>query len=293
MNKKTNTDYKISIIIPVYNTEKYIEKCLNSVLNQTYTNIEVIVVNDGSTDNSMNIMNEFKDDRLFIWDLETNHGAGFARNFGIDKSIGDYVITVDSDDWLRPDFIDKLVDVAKITNSDIVSGGITIVYSDDYEEIRRFVPRTSMGVQKINDYGNKKIIFLNNKIVRRTMYDQTPYCTWRYCEDTPVVLKLLYFANSVSYADTQGYYYRQRDNSLCHNVNQYDIHLFKALCSLDCIEFFSDKGNEYQGVINRQDLLEFLNTIKTQTTPELREKYCRELAELSGYLLNILVKPKQ
>lgn len=286
-------NYKISIIIPVYNLEDYIKKCLDSVFAQTYKNIEVIIVNDYSTDKSIDIINNYKDDRLKIINHDTNKGAGWARRTGIEQATGDYVITVDGDDWLSSDFIEKLVDAAIETGSDIVSGGITIVFNEEYEEIKRFLPKTSTGVQKINDYNGKKIIFLNNKLIRKQLYDQTPYCTWRYCEDTPVVLKLLYWANSVSYADTQGYYYLQRATSLCHNVNQYDIHLFKALCSLDCIEFFSDKGNEYQSIINRQDLLGFLNTIKTQTTPELREKYCHELAELSGYLLNILVKPKQ
>lgn len=285
--------FKISIIIPTYNAESYISECLDSILNQTYKNLEIIIVNDCCTDNTMNTINDYNDERLKIINHDTNKGAGASRRTGIESSTGDYVITIDSDDWLSRDFIEKLVDKAVETESDIISGGITVVHRDNYEEIKRFYPRTSEGVQKINDYNNKKIIFLNNKLVRRTMYDQTPYCTWRYCEDTPVVLKLLYHANSVSYADTQGYYYRQRDNSICHKVSQYETHLFKALCSLECIEFFNDKGEEYQNVINRQDLVVFLDTLKTQTTPELREKYCKELAELSGYLLNILVQPKR
>lgn len=285
------SNYKISIVIPVYNVENYIKECLESVFSQTYKNLEVIVVNDCSTDNTLEMVNQFKDSRLVVHNHENNMGAGASRKTGIEAATGDYVITIDGDDWLSLDFIEKLVKCAENTGSDIVSGGITIPHDDKYEEVKRFLPRTSTGMQKYGDYSNKKIIFLNNKLIRRSMYEQTPYCTWRYCEDTPVILKLLYYANSVSYADTQGYYYRQRPDSLCHQVNTYDIHLYKALCSLDCIEFFADKGDEYQSIINRQDLLTFLGTLKDQTTPELRKKYSEELAILSGYLLNILIKP--
>lgn len=94
--------YKISLIVPVYNTEKYIENCLDSLINQTYNNIEIICVNDGSTDNSLNILKDYekKDNRIIVIDKK-NEGVSVARNIGIEKATGDYFMVVDSDDTIE------------------------------------------------------------------------------------------------------------------------------------------------------------------------------------------------
>ena len=204
---------KISIVTTAYNIEAYVEKCLGSLLTQTHEDLEIIVVNDCSTDKTMDIVGKFTDERIKVVNHSQNMGAGWARRTGIGAATGDYVITVDGDDWLAPDFIEALAKNAEETDADIVSGGITSVWSEDYEEVKRFLPHVSEGMQKFKDYGNKKIVFLNNKLVRRSMYDTVPYSTRRYCEDTPVILPLLYLANKVSYVDTQGYYYLQHDKS--------------------------------------------------------------------------------
>ena len=221
---------KISIVTTVYNIEKYIKQCLDSLLNSSYRNIEVILVNDCSTDNSMEIVNEYEDDRLVVINHDVNMGAGWARKHGIEAATGEYVITIDGDDWISPTFIEDLAQNAMETNADIVSGGITIVHSEEYQEIKRFTPMISTGFKKIQDYGNQKIIFLNNKLVRRSMYEKVPYSTRRFCEDTPVVLPLLYYANAVSYVDNQGYFYRQHEQSLCHKVNKAEQALY--LCPM-------------------------------------------------------------
>lgn len=279
---------KISIVTTAFNIEKYIHKCLTSILNQTYKNLEVIVVNDCSTDTTMEIVETFKDERLKVINHEKNKGAGQARKTGIEASTGDYVITIDGDDWISEDFIEKLVENAKETDADIVSGGITIVHNDEYQEIKRFLPKISEGFQKFMDYDNKKIVFLNNKLVRRTMYDIVPYSTRRYCEDTPVILPLLYYANKVSYADTQGYFYLQHNMSLCHRVNAFEESLFKALCSKDCMSFFSDKGEKYKGLISQKEFIQYITIIKKTMTPELENIYSKELGELAVPIIKML-----
>lgn len=279
---------KISIVITVYNIAQYIGKCMDSVLSQTYRDIEVIVVDDCGTDGSMDIVRSYEDDRIKIVSHEENMGAGWARRHGIEAATGDYVITIDGDDWIDKDFIERLVLNAKKTRADIVSGGITIVNDDGYEEIKRFPEKVSVGFQKFKDYSDGKIVFLANKLVRRSMYERVPYCTRRYCEDTPVVLPLLFYANKVSYADTQGYYYRQHDSSLCHRVNQFENALFKALCSQDCIKFFSSKSSEYHGLISRPELLGYIKIMKDSITPELAVKYQMELGELMPIILELI-----
>ena len=122
---------KISVIVPVYNAEKYIEKCIESVLNQDYKNIELILVNDGSLDNSLKIMKEFekKNPKIIKVYTQKNQGEGAARNTGIEKATGDYFVFLDSDDWLKKDHLTNLY--KKIQNNDIVISGFER-YANDY-----------------------------------------------------------------------------------------------------------------------------------------------------------------
>lgn len=279
---------KISIVTTAYNIEAYVDKCLDSLLAQTHKDIEIIVVNDCSTDKTMDIVGKFTDERIKVVNHSQNMGAGWARRTGIAATTGEYVITVDGDDWLAPNFIEALAKNAEETDADIVSGGITYVWSDTYEEVKRFLPHVSEGMQKFRDYGDKKIVFLNNKLVRRTMYDTVPYSTRRYCEDTPVILPLLYLANKVSYVDVQGYYYLQHDKSLCRRVNTFEEAMFKALCSQEMQAFFGDKGEEYQGLISVPEYIGWLRTIKATMTPQLAHVYRSELGEIMPHLLRLV-----
>lgn len=122
---------KISVIIPVYNAKDYLAACLDSVCNQTLKELEIICVNDCSMDNSLEILNEYaqKDSRVKIIDCKVNGGESKARNFGLDRAIGEFIAFVDNDDKLDLDFYEKLYNKAKETNADIVKGNvITIGY---------------------------------------------------------------------------------------------------------------------------------------------------------------------
>lgn len=280
---------KISIVTTVFNIEKFIKRCMDSLVSQTYNDIEIIVVNDCSTDSSMDIIKSYTDERIRIIEHERNMGAGWARRHGIEAATGEYVITIDGDDWISKDFIEKLAKNAEETGADIISGGITIVYPDGYSEIKRFpVKCSTTGKEKFADYANQRIIFLNNKLVRRNMYEQTPYSTRRFCEDTPVIVPLLYYCNMVSYVDTQGYYYLQHGASLCRKVNDFEQALFKALCSAECREFFADKGDEYKNLISLPEFIQYVKIIKATMTDELKVKYQKELGELLPRVLDLL-----
>lgn len=121
---------KISIIVPVYNTEKFLEKCLNSLINQTLKDIEIICINDGSTDKSLQILEKFanKDKRIQIIN-QTNSGLSVARNIGIKKAKGEYIGFVDSDDWVDLNFFEQLYINVKKYNADIGVAGIKRVRS--------------------------------------------------------------------------------------------------------------------------------------------------------------------
>ena len=125
-------DKLVSIIVPVYNVAPYLKKCISSILEQSYKRIELILVDDGSTDGSQSICDEYaKTDSRVVSLHKSNGGQASARNMGLDVAKGDYISFVDSDDWIHENMIEKLIDVAYSTNADIVSCGAFFVFPDE------------------------------------------------------------------------------------------------------------------------------------------------------------------
>lgn len=286
-------DVKISVVITAYNVEKYIKKCLDSILNQTYKNIEIIVVEDCSTDNTLKIVMDLqKTDTAFpinIIQHKENLGAGMARRNGIKAATGDYVMLVDSDDWLNSDYIEHLVQRQEETDADIVGGGIAYYYEeDDHYKTETYGTRVSTDFQKFKDYQNGRIVFLNNKIVRRSMYDKVEYCDRRYVEDTPVIMKLLYYANKVAYINEAGYNYLQRSGSLCHESSKWKHQLFSALCCAELIEWFKDKPAPYNNIFGLGQFVEYLKSMAAMQNISQDDyiNYSKEYITCNNYLLN-------
>ena len=116
------TCHEISVIVPVYNAEKYLERCLYSIVNQTYSDIQIVLVNDGSTDNSYSICKKYADkDRRIILISKENEGVINTRKVGVDNSEGKFICWVDADDWIENDYISNLATLQKESQSDIVS----------------------------------------------------------------------------------------------------------------------------------------------------------------------------
>ena len=124
---KLDNLYKISVVIPVYNSENYISQCLDSIINQSLKDIEIICINDGSTDNSLNILDEYasKDNRIkVITQVNTGNGAGSARNKGLDVAKGEYVSFIDSDDYIDENYLQRMYDTAKEYDTDVACSGV-------------------------------------------------------------------------------------------------------------------------------------------------------------------------
>ena len=145
---------KISIIIPVYNMEKFIPRCLESLVNQTLKDIEIIVVNDGSTDNSLELLNEYKnkDSRIVVID-KANSGVSEARNTGIKKATGEYIGFVDPDDWIKKEMYEKLYNTAKDNDCDVVMCNFIKSFND-------------------GRYENEKIEVTKNKVIEKPLLNE-------------------------------------------------------------------------------------------------------------------------
>lgn len=237
---------KVSIVMTAYNVEQYIEEAMKSCLNQTYKDIELIVVEDCSTDNTLAIVEKIaaEDSRVEIIKHGVNMGAGMGRRDGINAATGEYFITVDADDWLDSNFIESLVNRAKESGADVVSGGITVNKPEGYWEQTCYGDVVCTGLDKIKKFWGEKIVFMNNKIIRTSFRDKIQYCHRRFIEDTPTIIPILHMANQVDYVSNTGYHYRMQDNSLTHQASPFKYALYRALCCMDLIDYFKDNNVE-------------------------------------------------
>lgn len=280
---------KISIVMTAYNMGDYIGMAIESCLNQTYKDIELVIVEDCSTDNTLDIINSYKekDDRVVLLKHDVNKGAGWGRHNGINLATGEYFITVDADDWLDPSFIKSLADKAEETGADVVSGGITIERGNGYWEKTCYGDITTTGHDKVTKFWGEKVVFMNNKIIRTSLREQVPYCTRRFIEDTPTIIPMLWLANEVVYVSDTGYHYRMQDKSLTHQANAFKYALYRSLCCMDLIDFFEDKDKELLNKIPIKPMLQKQIEIIKQVQPSNDEiaKYIDEWYEFTKRLL--------
>lgn len=279
----------VSVVVTAYNLENYIQRCITSILNQSYTDFELIIVNDSSKDKTLKLIKQFTDKRIIIINNHKNVGAGLSRRYGIEKAIGDYVALIDGDDYIDKDYLLNLVTRAEETDADIVSEGMRYDFSNGSYRIETFGDIISEGIDKFKDYDKQRIVFLNNKIVRRSLYNLVKYSDKRYCEDTPVILPLLYYANKVAYVNEANYHYVQHDESLCHSINQNAADICKAVCAKNLIEFFADKEEEVRNIIPVTQFLQFIQQIRRRGVKEDDFKgFEKEYIETMNYFINII-----
>lgn len=240
---------KVSIIIPIFNTEKYIEKCLTSIVKQTLDDIEIICVNDGSTDNSVSIVKNFAaiDSRIKIIEQE-NLKQGAARNNGTKFAAGEYIGFVDSDDWIDSDYYEKLYNAAKKYNSDIaLATNVRVGNGKTKKRLNIEKEEFVSNLQKKFDICNlAKNPCPTNKIYRREFLSGygIKWPEGCYCEDKLFVTKAVYYANGVVAVPNINYYYFRNPDStvntrLKKHFNQLIIDKNKA--RLEVVNFLKEK----------------------------------------------------
>ena len=236
----------ISVIVPVYNVEEYLEECLESIQHQTYTDIEIILVNDGSTDGSREICERFcQVDSRFKLINQENQGLSAARNRGFKESVGQFIMFVDSDDVINTNVLEVLLPYMK-TDVDIVECRLT----RNKEEF--YLNKTSTIVFE----GNAKEAILNcieydevkycafTKLYRREIVEKIPFLEGYIYEDVFTGINYLKQMRKIVVVDFIGYYYRVRPNSIMTKpFNEKDLDIFKVGNQL--IDSFKDDENMF------------------------------------------------
>lgn len=258
---------KVSVIIPVYNVEKYLRKCLDSIINQTLKDIEIICVNDCSPDNSLDILKEYtsKDNRIKIINFEENEGVSVARNTGIESANGDYISFIDPDDYIDTDFYEKLYSETNNCEIEVIKGNLQIISDDKAKttsinstihnhqnNVQYFTSNFSSAIYKKNFLINNNILFPTNIIIG---------------EDICFLQKVAYCAKSFKCIDNTFYNYVRRSDSV--DSNCYNIEKLKV--AYDTFEYILDNANNFNKSHQQTDTKSFI-TFSLQSCINCLEK---------------------
>ena len=255
--KKNNL---VSVVVPVYNTEDFIDRCLDSIVNQTYKNIEILVIDDGSRDSSSKKCKEWeeKDNRIRFFHKE-NGGLSDARNFAIDRMNGEYVTFIDSDDFVTNDFVETMLNLIQKNDSDISVCINTLYYEDG--TLKHAYP----------NHNGKKIITKSNfemleemlyqksfdteaciKMFKSELFDDVRFPNGKLYEDLDTVYKIFLKSKKISYINKEMYYYFKRSSSIVGKpFDKKDMYIIEAINNmLETITKVDNNNNLNNSLIN-------------------------------------------
>lgn len=272
---------KISVIVAVYNTEEYLDRCLESLLNQTYKNMELVIVEDCSTDSSRKLLKKYKEnENIKIFYNKENRGLSYSRNYGLKKSTGDFIGYIDSDDYVEPDYYEKLMRSIKDNKSDIAICDIKLV-DEQTNKIQRCKCYT-------NDFDVCSVINNGfaasacNKLFKRKNIEKYPFAEGKVNEDIAVVIPTVIQAKKISYADTC-YFYVQRGGSIQNSRfsnKRFDI--FDGVkTTLERIKNEKDYEFYKNAIVYNQLILLLMFAIPKERNFIKRYKFLKKFNELS------------
>lgn len=240
----------VSVIVPCYNVEKYIEKCILSIVANTGIEFEVIAVDDGSTDETLNILNRLADKYKNLKVIPVpNQGVSHARNIGIANATGDYLLFVDSDDWIASDIISYLSDLAYKNKLDVLIFNYADYYHKDkvvdriYCRDTRMVPQAEALQFLLQE---KYLPSVCNKMIRRKILVENNIefnVDIKMGEDLLISTAVLCVASNIMHTEKIGYYYRMRENSVTHSVSENVLTIRDAM-------------NRMQDILSKNNMLE-------------------------------------
>lgn len=232
---------KVSIIVPVYNAEKYIERCLKSILNQTYKNLEIILINDGSTDNSLEILKEYENkyDSIKVYN-QKNMGPAVTRNKGIQYVKTKYFMFIDSDDYIDLNYVETFYKTIQNTNYDVVMGGFKKTNGEKISFVRKL---NDGEFSKYVVTGPVSKIYRTDFIKENNIYFLDTKCS----EDVYFSLSLIHKGAKIKTIDYVGYYYFDNLNSISntqHKGFKEEIHIEEFLNQIN-FKSLNQELNDY------------------------------------------------
>ena len=272
---------KISVIVAVYNTEKYLDRCIESLLNQTYKNMELVIVEDCSTDSSRKLLKKYKENKnIKVFYNRENRGLSYSRNYGLKKSTGDFIGYIDSDDYVEPDYYEKLMSSIKDNKSDIAICDIKLV-----DEQTNKIQRCKCYANDFDVYSvvnNGFAASACNKLFKRKNIEKYPFAEGKVNEDIAVVIPTVIQAKKISYADTC-YFYVQRGGSIQNSKfsdKRFDI--FDGVkTTLERIKNEQDYEFYKNAIVYNQLILLLMFAIPKERNFIKRYKFLKKFNELS------------
>lgn len=278
---------KVSVIVPVYNTEKYLTKCLNSLVNQTLSDIEIIVVNDGSKDNSQTIIDEFskKYHQIKAFTKE-NGGLSDARNFGLSQASGEFIGFVDSDDFVSENMFEKMYDLAKKHHVQMVMCDLEKV--NERGETFRDLPQSPQLPEKIELEKDFTIFgemscFACNKIFKAELFENQSFKKGIHFEDIELIPQLLLKCDTIAKINESFYKYFERQDSITKSHTAKGLDMFIAIENVkNAFEksVYKTQKSELKRFVIMQGFYSFLAYVAFVKDKNLKTKMLEKLAEL-------------
>lgn len=241
----------ISLVMPVYNVEKFLNKALVSVENQTFKDFEMIIVDDGSNDKSYEIAEEFCNrNPNFKLIKQENSGPAAARNTGVSHCRGEYIAFMDSDDYLEKNFLEELYSLAKKTGADITCCNFNMYFPN--KNLKIYMPFNSLPGVYTKSKALRKLIldisvhyFIWNKLYKKELFlERNIKFDDMYFEDISTLPRLFYFAKTVAFTSKALYNYTMRENSILHSINAKKVNDY--IKALGIIKSFLEENNDYK-----------------------------------------------
>lgn len=262
---------KVSIIVPVYNVDKFLHKCVDSILAQTLTDFELLLVDDGSKDNSGLICDKYaaKDSRVRVFHKE-NGGVSSARNLGLENAQGDWIIFIDSDDWIEPNMLKDIYEKAILEHADLVYCDLRMIFNN-HTEILHIAEYNTNKTKMLNNFIKSTFGTAVGMLAKKNLYESNEIrypIGVKFCEDFYVAIRLMLYSEKICYIPTTYYYYnRQNEASASHSFSYRDSDGVQWVF-MDTIDLFQKEGkyNEYSEALSwrllksKQDLVLNENT---------------------------------
>ena len=271
---------KISVIVPVYNVENYLEKCLNSLVNQTLEEIEILVINDGSTDYSQKIIDEFQKkfpQKIKVFSKE-NGGLSDARNFGIERASGNFLAFVDSDDYISENMLQEMYDLAIKNEAELVICNLQKV--DEHGNVTQKLTQIPNFSEKIELEKNFSVFsdlsyFACNKIFKKELFDGKRFQKGMHFEDIELIPQILLQCKILAKTDAFHYQYLERSNSISKSHTERGLDIFKSVENVEKAfenSMYSFKKNELKGFQILEGIYTFLAYLAFVKDDEVYDK---------------------